>query len=68
MSSLQYMSNFLFVSMTGPKVIQRFQVSTLLHEAKSVLGLFCLHLNTIAWSSHMTRFTETVGWDLRVYG
>jgi len=34
--------------MKGPKVIQRIQVSTLLHEAKSVLGLFCLHLNTIA--------------------
>jgi len=48
MLSLIYMSNFLFVSMTGPKVIQRFQVSTLLHEAKYVLGLFCLHLNTIA--------------------
>jgi len=31
------------VSMTGPKVAQRIQVvSTLLHEAKPVLGLFCL--------------------------
>jgi len=42
------MSNFLFTSMTGTKVIQCIQVSTLLHEAKSVLGLFCLHLNTMA--------------------
>jgi len=31
--------------MTGPKVAQRIQV--VLHEAKPVLGLFCLHLNTI---------------------
>jgi len=46
MSSLQDMSNILFMSM-GPKVAQRIQeVSTLLHEAKPVLGLFCLHLNT----------------------
>jgi len=34
MSSLEGMSNFLFVSMTGPKVAQRIQVvSILLHEA-----------------------------------
>jgi len=48
MSSLQGMSSFLFISMTGPKVAQCIQlVSTLLHEAKPVLGLFCLNLNTI---------------------
>jgi len=53
MSSLQDMSNdhfnFLFVSMTGPKVAQRIQVVSILlhHEAIPVLGLFCLHLNTI---------------------
>jgi len=48
MSSLQHMSDFLFVSMTGPKMAQRIQaVSILLYEAKPVLGLFCLHLNTI---------------------
>ena len=42
------MSHFLFISMTGPKVAQRIQVvSILLHEEKLVLGLFCLHLNTI---------------------
>jgi len=29
-------------------------VSILLHEAKPVLGLFCLHLNTIHWSGHVT--------------
>jgi len=34
--------------MTGPKVAQRIHVvSILLHEAKSVLVLFCLDLNTI---------------------
>jgi len=27
-------------------------VSILLHEAIPVLGLFCLHLNTIGWSGH----------------
>jgi len=48
MSSLRDMSNFLFISMTGPKVAQRIQVvSILLHEAKAMLGIFCLHLNTI---------------------
>jgi len=48
MSNLQDMLNFLFMSMTGPKVAQRIQVVTiLLREAKCVLGLFFLHLNTI---------------------
>jgi len=48
MSSLQDMSNFLLISMTGPKVAQCINVvSILLHEAKPVLGIFCLHLNTI---------------------
>jgi len=48
MSSLQDMSNFLFMSMTGQKVAGRFQVvSILLHETIPVLRLFCLHLNTI---------------------
>jgi len=38
MSSLQDMSNFLFISMTGPKVAQCIQVvSILLHEPKPVL-------------------------------
>jgi len=42
------MSNFLFISMTGLKVAQCIQaVSILLHEAKPVLGLFCVQLNTI---------------------
>ena len=55
MSSLQDMSNFLFISMTGPKMAQHIQiVSILLHEAKPVLGLFCLHLNTIGWSDLAT--------------
>jgi len=49
MSSMQDMSNFLFMSMTGPKVVQCVKVkavSILLHEAKPVLGLFYLHLKT----------------------
>jgi len=41
MSNMQGMSSFLYASMTGPKVAQRIQaVSTLLHEAKPVLGYF----------------------------
>ena len=41
MSSLQDMSNFLFMSMTGPKEAEGIQVVfNLLHEAKPVLGLF----------------------------
>jgi len=41
MPSLQDMSNFLFMSMTGFKVAQRIQVvSILLHEAKPTLGQF----------------------------
>ena len=48
MSSLQDMSNFLLISMTGPKMAQCIHVvSILLHEAKPGLGIFCLHLNTI---------------------
>ena len=50
MSSLQDMSNFLLISMTGPKVAQCIHmVSILLHEAKPVLGILCLHLNTFGW-------------------
>jgi len=44
----QDMSNFVFISFTGPKVVQGIQVVfILLHEAKPVLGLFCLHFNTV---------------------
>ena len=72
MSTLQDMSNFLFISMTGPKVAQCIQVvSILLHEAKPVLGLFWLHLNTIGWRGHVTntvQYAETIGWGSRVYG
>ena len=53
-SSLQDMSNYLFMSMAGPKVEQRIKVvSILLHEAKPVLGLFWLHLNTIGWNGQV---------------
>ena len=71
------MSNSLFTSMTGTKVIQRIQVSTLL-RGKSVLGLVCLHLDTIGWSSHMTSMIRRDNWlgfrslwlvsRIRVYG
>ena len=47
------MSSLLFVGigMTGPKVAQCIQVvSIVLHKAKTVLGLFCLH-NWLKWSS-----------------
>jgi len=50
MSSLQDMSNFLFISITtGPKVSDTMHSGSviLLQEAKPVLGLFCLYLNTI---------------------
>jgi len=50
--------------MTGPKVAQCIQVglvSILLHEAKLVRGLFCLHLNTIGRSGHVTvEYAETI--------
>jgi len=47
MSSWQDMSNFLFMSTTGLKVSQLIRVASSipLHEAKPVLGLFCLHFN-----------------------
>ena len=62
-SSLQDLSNFLFISMTGLKVVQHTQVvSILLHEAKRVLGLFCLHLNTIGWSGHVTSTIHRDNW------
>jgi len=79
MSSLQGMSNFLFLSMTGPKMAQHIQVvSILLHEAKRVLGLFCLHLNTIRRSGHVTSTIRRdnllgfkslwLGFRIRAYG
>jgi len=51
--------------MTEPKVAQCIQVvSTLLHEEKPVLELFCLHFNTIGRSGHVasTIREETIGW------
>jgi len=51
MSSLQDMWNFLFISMTGTTH------SSGVYSAswfKPVLGLVCLHLNTIGWSGHVT--------------
>ena len=51
-------------------VAQRIHVvSILIHEAQPVLGLFCLLLNTIDSSRHVTRTkAETIGWGLTVYG
>jgi len=44
----------MFISMTGIKMAQCIRVvSILLHEAKAVLGLLCLHLNTVGWSGHV---------------
>ena len=34
----------------------------LLHEAKPVLALFCLHLNTIGWSGHVTITIRRDNW------
>jgi len=64
------MSTFLIISVTGPKVAQRIQVvSILLHEAKPVLGLFCLHSTITGSSGHVTsrlQYAEAIGWGLRV--
>ena len=44
-------------------VAQRIQVvSILLHEAKHVLRLFCLHLNTIDWSGHVSSTIRRDNW------
>jgi len=51
-------------------------IDIVLHEAKTVLGLFCFQLNTVVWSGHETSriCKETVGWGLwlrfhvRAYG
>jgi len=47
-----------------------FTNTIVLHKAKTVLGLFCLQLNTTGWSVHDTSriCKETIDWDLRVYG
>ena len=54
---------------------QRIQVmSILLHEAKVDLGLFCLHLNTIGSSGHVTSTIRRDNWlgfkglRIRAYG
>jgi len=49
--------------MTVLKAIQRIQaLSILLHEAEPLLGLFCLHLNTIGRSIHMTSMIRRDDW------
>jgi len=76
MSSLQDMSSFQFVHMTGHKVAQRIQVvSTLLQDAKPVLGLLCLHLNTTGYQAtiklniqHCSGYLQSgsKGWPMQV--
>jgi len=66
------MSSLLFIGMdmTGPNMGQCIYVASVaLHKAKTVLGLFCLQLNTIGWSAHETSriCKETVDWGPRVY-
>jgi len=70
MSSLQDMSNFLFISMTGPKMAQHIQVvSMLLHEAKPALGysafIWTQLLEVIIWQ---LQYAETICWGSGVYG
>jgi len=52
--------------MTGPNVAQRIQVvSLLLHEAKLVLGIFCLNwtqlVEVVMWQ---VQYAKTIGWGL----
>jgi len=69
MSNLQEMSSFLFIGTTRAKVANCIQVASIvLHEAKTVLGLFCVQLNTNGWSGHETSriCKKTIGWSLKV--
>jgi len=62
MSSLQDMSDFLFKHVRAQSR-QRIQVVLiLLHEAKAMLGLFCLQLNTVGWSGHVTSTIRRDNW------
>jgi len=62
MSSLQDMSDFLF-KYDRAKSAQCIQVvPILIHETEAMLGLFCLQLNTVGWSGHVTSTIH------RVYG
>jgi len=62
MSSSQDTPNFQFKH-DRDQSTQRFQVvSILLHEAKSMLGLFCLQLNTIGRSGQVTRTIRRDNW------
>ena len=47
MSSLQDMSDFLFKHVRAQSRLRIQVVLILLHEAKAMLGLFCLQLNTV---------------------
>jgi len=68
---MEDMSNFLFISMTGPKVAQRIQV----------VPLFCFMKQNLCWDYFafiqtqlvevimwQVQYAETIGWGLRVYG
>jgi len=79
MSSLQekICQTFCLQVWQGPKWYNAFKC-LFCFEAKSVLVLFCLHLNTIGWSSHMTSMICRGNWlgftslwlvfRIRVYG
>ena len=79
MSSLQekICQSFCLQAWKGPKWYNAFKC-LLCFEAKPVVGLFWLHLNTIGWSSHMTSMTRRDNWlgfrslwsvfRIRVYG
>jgi len=63
MSSLQekIYHTFCLQAWQGPKWYNAFKC-LFCFEAKSVLGLICLHLNTVGWSSHMTSTTHRDNW------
>ena len=79
MSSLQekICQTFCLQAWQGPKWYNAFKC-LLCFEVKSVLGLFCLHLNTIDWGSRMTSMIRRENWlefrslclvfRIRVYG
>ena len=62
MSSLQDMSNFLCKHDRAQSTQPIQVVSILLHEAKTMLGLFCLQLNIIGWSGRVTNTIRRDNW------
>ena len=52
---------FCLYAWQGPKSYNAFKCP-FCFEPNPVLGLFCLHLNTIGWSSHMTSMIHRDNW------